>query len=219
MLRDNLKNADYFERYIANQQKRIEKFMEVEKSLPAADNEKKKQCNGYLANYYKDLLTALYSAGADKEEVAEIFQSYLGCVRKCGITTYADMIDLLALAILFQEKYETIKDLMVPAYKDALAGFLESDIKGVSDKLDGTLLFEGYFRPFYQYAVGEMNIEEFLLYMTEVWYGTNSDMSWYDAHKSKQDVYVGYWSWLAAALIKVKGDIAKDAAYIPVALI
>lgn len=219
MLRDNLKDAGYFEEYIANQRKRIEKFTATEKSLPVDNDEKRKQCSRYLANFYRDLLSAMYSAGAEKNELAEVFRNYLGCLKKCGIGAYADMVDVLALAILFQEKYETIADLIVPEYKDALLCFLEEYMKGVPEDSDGTLLFEDYFRQFYRYAVGENGFEEFLAYMEDEWYNASSDMSWYDAHKSKQKVYVGYWSWLAAALIKINGDMVDDKAYIPTALI
>jgi len=67
---------------------------------------------------------------------------------------------------------------------------------------------------------GEENgIRELKSYLKkEIWYDGHSDASWYDSHERSPINFFGYWSWEAAALVKVKGwDDAKlkDNEYYP----
>jgi hypothetical protein len=55
--------------------------------------------------------------------------------------------------------------------------------------------------------------------MENLWYSTCEEFSWFDTHKSKENVYMGYWSWLAAAIIKKKGIKVEKMKYVPLEFI
>ena len=59
MLRDTLKNQDYFDNYIKIEYSRIEKFVRtldtIDKSTPQYI-----QCKKYIANFYRNLINATY---------------------------------------------------------------------------------------------------------------------------------------------------------------
>ena len=55
-------------------------------------------------------------------------------------------------------------------------------------------------------------------YIENKWYKANVDVGWYDSHKSKVDVYTGYWSFEAGAVAKILGlddSSLKDQQYYP----
>ena len=57
--------------------------------------------------------------------------------------------------------------------------------------------------------------------MNRRWYNTNGDEGWYNSHKSKYDIYVGYWAFECAAVAKVmqfSEDDVRDLAFFPVDL-
>ena len=101
MSREFYKDDRYFEDYIICQNKRIDKFSDALNKLRDGDESKVTQCQRYLANFYRDLLSAKYSIGASKHEVQRYYLKYLEIVAQCGVSDYAEMIDILSLAILF----------------------------------------------------------------------------------------------------------------------
>lgn len=40
-------------------------------------------------------------------------------------------------------------------------------------------------------------------FLKNQWYDLHEDCSWYDSHKSKSNLYCGYWSFDAAAIAKI----------------
>lgn len=97
-----------------------------------------------------------------------------------------------------------------------LRGFLKN---GEILNTESKLLYADYYIVFYQYATGQTDFTEFSAYMNNRWYDSNEAMYWYDSHKKKEDVYTGYWCWLAAALMKIRKATCKDVSYVPVDLI
>lgn len=49
-------------------------------------------------------------------------------------------------------------------------------------------------------------------YLKIKWYKGNSDAGWYDTHKSKENIYNGYWSFETAAIVKILGLDAEKLA-------
>ena len=73
MSREYYKDDRYFEDYIICQNKRIDKFSDALNKLRDGDESKVTQCQRYLANFYRDLLSAKYSIGASKHEVQRYY--------------------------------------------------------------------------------------------------------------------------------------------------
>jgi hypothetical protein len=65
----------------------------------------------------------------------------------------------------------------------------------------------------------EKGIGELQNYLKEeIWYEGHKVLPWYDSHLRPKGIYFGYWSWEAAALVKVKGwndEKLKDIEYYP----
>lgn len=218
MRRECYKDDRYFEDYIICQNKRIEKFTDTLNKLGEGDFSKVTQCHRYLANFYRDLLTAKYSIGASRQEVQKFYMKYLESVRNSTVANYAEMVDILSLAVLFDVSTENIGDVLENTEydEDALVCALKSMLqKRELDTGSSHLLFEEIYGVFYQYITGNVDTQSFLRYMEEEWYRSCSSFSWYDSHKSAENVYVGYWSWLAGAVLKNKVVTVTDKRYIP----
>lgn len=218
MSREFYKDDRYFEDYIICQNKRIEKFTDTLNKLGEGDSAKAAQCQRYLANFYRDLMSAKYSIGASRQEVQKFYMKYLEAVRNSAIADYAEMVNMLSLAILLDASIENIEYVLKNTTYDADA--LVSVLKNILQKNDlstnsDDLLFPEIYEVFYQYIRGNVDKGKFLKYMEEEWYDSCKDFSWYDSHKSNENIYVGYWAWLAGAVLKINKVVVTDRRYIP----
>ena len=105
MNREFYKDDRYFEDYIICQNKRIEKFTDTLNKLGEGDSTKTAQCQRYLANFNRDLMSAKYSIGASRQEVQKLYMKYLEAVKNSSVADYAEMVDILSLAICFYREY------------------------------------------------------------------------------------------------------------------
>lgn len=86
--------------------------------------------------------------------------------------------------------------------EDKLLLLLASYIKG------GEIIWEGDFcLPDVYGSLGGLerseNNEKIMIDYLKVWYNNHKSASWYDSDKSKNDTYVGYWSFESAAIVKI----------------
>lgn len=215
MSRDRIKNDKYFEEYIIEQNKRIAKFQLV--ANQQGDIEKKNKLYRIVANLQKDLFSAKYSIGANIEELRRIFDDYLESLNNTSILDYGELVDIISIGILLDTDIKnTINKCDLSLKKDGLVEALLNDGK------IGTmpLLFEEYYSPFYKYLKKEKDISYLEAYMENSWYSNSSEFSWYDSDASKENVYVGYWCWIAAAVVKLRGDkVNNKNNYLPVDLL
>jgi hypothetical protein len=155
------------------------------------------------------LINALYSAGRDKKEITRVVKEYIGIVNEAGIRSYSDYVDILSLSIVFEIPVGKVAD--YPQYEDGITKYLKS---GDISKIDN-LKYADFYGTFADYITGKISTEEFSSYMENKWYSTCEEFYWFDAHKSKEDVYTGYWSWLATAIIKKKAVANAKIRYVP----
>ncbi|MDO4729539.1 MAG: DUF1911 domain-containing protein, partial [Bacteroidota bacterium] len=55
-------------------------------------------------------------------------------------------------------------------------------------------------------------------YLSKSWYKERSYAGWHNSHKSKHNIYTGYWSFESGALVKILGlddTLLKDQKYYP----
>lgn len=225
MSREKYKNDKYFEEYIEYEKSRVLKFTKVLESLKNSDVFKVKQCERYIATFEKNIFTALYSYGAKREELKEEFFKYLEAVENCGISDYSEMIDALSLSILVDVPADKLQGILEnQLFEDSLSRGLKEYIQtGKMTISNDNLKFENHYKVFWRYLKtdGDISTDDFIDYVNRKWYSSCKEMSWYDSHTNKENVYAGYWCWLAAALLKVKNvDLnGYDMEYIPVELI
>ena len=225
MLRDALKSADYFERYLGYQDARIQKFTQVLNNLPDHAEMQRKQCSTYLANFYKDKLSAMYSFGSTKTELLSTFNFYIKYIKGASSINYADLSDILAMMILF--KNVDVSDpkfvLSVTGFDDPFIVLLKQELfPGRTIKLrTNELLYPEQYQEFLSIIEEDDSAQatvQLLDYVNHRWYANCQDMPWFESHKSSENTYCGYWCWIAAAIAKMKHlDIAfiRTCKYIP----
>lgn len=215
MSRDKIKNDKYFEEYIIEQNKRIAKFQLVAEQQD--DIEKKSKLYRIIANLQKDLFSSKYSIGANIDELRSIFKNYLDSLMKTSISDYGELVDLISIGILLGVDINNIINKCDSALKKD--GLVETLLNG--GKISITpLLFEDYYLPFYTYLKNEKDVSYLEEYVENSWYSNSTEFSWYDSDTSKENIYVGYWCWLAAAVVKLRGDkVNNKINYLPVDLL
>lgn len=77
------------------------------------------------------------------------------------------------------------------------------------------LKYPTYYIIFLDYLYNRVALSELVDYVLNEWYQASAELSWYDSHLSKENVFVGYWCWVAAAVIRMKGETARASKYIP----
>lgn len=219
MFRDIHRNIEYFNDYIKYEESRICKYV---KKLSEIPDDKRDLCNTFIASSLKNKLTAQYSRGDTKEEIKDTFFEYLNYVSKTQIKSYIEYIDILSLGILFDIEFGKIETFVIDEdLKDSLTKGLEQYLKTKKIEItDEDVLFPKEFKEFYDYLVGKKDKGEFLSFIKNSWYMSCTDFYWFDSHNSKEDIYAGYWSWLGAAILKMKDDKLNEIIqYIPSELI
>ena len=214
-MRDLLKNEYYFEQYISEEKARFIEFKEIYDEA-TEEYEKQKQIAGYLAGFCRNMFTAKYSLGCDKQELRQAFKEYVTWVHICKISNYAEYADMIALSILFDIQYEDIKDILEQqqfsdTLTDCLIGYLKTGFYVINQPVE--LRFPNAYSPFTDFLV-DKDIEQFIRFMDDSWYHLNQDAYWYDSHKNQENIYAGYWCWLAAAVLKMVG-MTVEGKYIP----
>jgi hypothetical protein len=210
MIRDYLKDKAYFEAYIESTNKRIDKFMAIAENLSNSQIEQKKKCLEVVAGLEKNLINALYSAGRDKVETTSVVKEYINNIGKVGVNSYNDYIDILSLAVVFEVPNNKVKDNL--RFKDGITEYLKTGDRGEISNLK----YADFYGVFADYVTDKISTEDFSSYMENKWYSNCEEFSWYDTHKSKENVYTGYWSWLAAAIMKKKSVQKQNIKYIPI---
>lgn len=210
MIRDQRRDEKYFDDYISYQNERIEKFMELQKGLTNPDG--KMQCARTIANLKKDLLSAEYSRGASKEKLKEIYESYLSIFDGNKMEEYAESVDALSLAILLDVDLKYLKNML---QNNLLDGLIETLLSYPVINVD-KLKYPEYYQPFFDYLSDKIDDIEFDKYMLNEWYASNKEFAWCDSDQGTNDTYTGYWCWIAAACLKLKGRTeSRNNPYIP----
>ena len=208
MLRDKMKNEEYFEKYLFHQFERISAMKERVTEFSDVKS-KKSICLGFLANYYRDYINALYSAGKSYDEVKKAFKEYVSVLSQIKITSYSDYINVVAMSVLFDISISDMK--LVEEYmKDKLVNLLLNE---KSDNID--LLYPNEYKIFSDYLECLSDFDSIRTYMSDKWYEGCKELSWFDSHKSTEDVYTGYWSWVAGACLKIRGENDVQIPYVP----
>ncbi len=224
MLRDTRKDTGYFIKYIEEQEQRVREFTS---RLRALDEEKDKDNARLIRNTaisassrIRDLFIAEYSFGCSVAVLKDIFRQHLQVVRRLDSLSFADAMYILSISILLDEDCaKTIEDVSMP--EDCLIAELEYYVKNKRispDALSLPLQFPDKSEVFLNAIRGKITEKNLRTFISEEWYSTNQDMGWYDSHKNNLDTYCGYWCFIGAAIVKIKGwkkEIFESVEYFP----
>lgn len=184
---------------------------------------------------FLEVAFASYSAGSSKAEFENLVLDTISAFEEGfkwegfskGYGQYDQMCWLISMAILADVEDEDFKRITAiikrDRVRDRLLNFLikykQPDWQDTGGNFIQVSPYEKLKR-----AIDETDtdagIKELQNYLKkDVWYKGHSDAAWYDSHlNTKVNVYVGYWSWEAAALVKAKGwddTKLKDNEYYP----
>ncbi|MFZ2539574.1 MAG: PoNe immunity protein domain-containing protein [Oscillospiraceae bacterium] len=222
-MRDIIKSKDYFIEYIGRQEKRVERFetklFNNEVSEDRVLTVKRKICSLKI-----QIVIAKYSCGTN---ISEIQNNYIQLIQELpnvwNVDLYVETLWMLCIGIMLEVRGETlaiIKDLIVESQtNDWLFNFLLDKGKSSPYKIEGTIKFEEPYGELQKALIVNNNfIDRFKIYLGEKWYWGHNDSSWYDLHKSKENLYYGYWSFETGAIVKILGlddSDLKDVPYYP----
>ena len=203
-MRDTIKSEEYFTNKLQSNQARILKFETLLTGIEPSNERGIRIGKGWLSSLHLDSLKAAYSAGAGIQDVYAHYLQFIDSYKDvCApVDSAYDVIDALSLGVLFQ----AAKSNFLPGLESITEKFDSRD--GLICCLIQSLRDEPLtIRPsqldyFNRIAEGE-NPAEILSLELSQWYQRRKDAYWYNAHRSKNDTYCGYWCFEIAALSKI----------------
>lgn len=223
-MRDKFKDAEYFNNFINEDLARINKF-----STKLKNGEVKSERISAVKSTVHDLklgiIIAQYSRGDSIEHLEEEFFRLLDEWEEVWEPEYYNKnLKMISLALLFKvdEKVaKKIKNMLKESgindwLLDFMLNFLDKEGYNVEEKL----LFPERFSKLRKIVNEKKRIELLKEYLSEDWY--NEDCGSYEAHKSRQNTYYGYWSFEAGAvakILKIDDSSLKDVPYYPYDLV
>lgn len=189
-MRDNIKNINYFKKYILELEEDINNETDFE----------------YLSTLLFQKIMAKYSIGEDVALLINDYNNMIDIFIKSfdkEMTSYNSILSALSLSVIFN--IENIKKLEIiikesERYNDYIIQFLlnSSNYDTYNVKWEKYLPLKSIIESYKNNNKKEAE-KEMKLYL-EKWYSNNKNVYWYEAHKSKAKIYFGYWCLEAAAL-------------------
>jgi len=231
-LRDTLNTLEGYQEIMDQYESYIQEDLEGLQTVE--DKEVIKDTTERLFNYTLSILQAKYSQGRPVEELRPLLAStieYSTTIWEQS-SAYTEMIWMLSIGIMLEiedEEYNKLIKLIEldnphDYLVDQLIKYRRSDWKSESIEFKFSKPYMKIKRVFDAACNGdkEQAIEALKSYVDKAWYKGNSDTGWYDSHKSKFNIHVGYCSYESGAIAKILGlDDAglKDHQYYPYDLV
>ena len=213
--RDPLREVSYFQLYIQEDQQRIRNFVaSIRSGEPTRIFVERKMFELSI-----QCLVANYSMGKDigllKAELLEtiVYCQYGAERNKYHFDEYMWMLWMLSLGILLEienEQYQKIVDVLRESgVEDVLFEFLIQHKLGTGRDVKDMFFGGNYFEGLASAIDPECSPEEAIEYIKgflRIWYRNMRHTIWYGTHKMDSiNLYFGYWSFEAAALVKILG--------------
>ena len=209
-MRDTLKDKEWFDNRVTFLAGYIERIKEDLANGPFT-TQRIEGLRGLLHHAEFDILEARYSRGDQVSELAAPFSKLiLDYVEDFVPEWYTDSLWLLSIGVMLEvddEAFNTLANTVIEqCEEDWLYNYLiHSRLPEVGFE-ESPLLWN---RP---YQVLKQVVEEaddkpaaMQRYLKRSWYRSHSSAGWYDSHKSKFDIYTGYWSYESGAVAKILG--------------
>ena len=219
-MRDKLKDKQYFAEFITEDSNRILNLSKKIEMGEVKDSRIIPVKQGIL-RLKLGIIIAKYSQGDNIEDLkssfVQIFKEWITIF--FSLNAYNENLKMISLGILFNIEQDLLllvkKKLIENNINDWLYDFL------LNDKKENTpLLFSQRFHSLKE-TVDNTNKDNSLeKYLKEEWY--NKDCEVFEAHKSIQRIYYGYWSFEAGAVAKIlqlDDSSLKDVPYYPYDLV
>ena len=223
-MRDSLKNVEYFNQFIHEDLERVKKF-----SSKLENGEVKEERILPVKTKVHDLklgiMIAKYSKGDELAELEkEYFELVSGWEEVWEPEYYNKNLKMISLGVLFGADISftrKVKKMLEKAeINDWLLYYLLDSLDDEQMERGKEMLFPKSFSNLQKAVFQEGKIQILKEYLSNDWY--NEDCGCYEAHKSKQNIYYGYWSFEAGAIAKILNlddSSLKDVPYYPYDLV
>lgn len=223
-MRDSLKNVEYFNQFIHEDLERVKKF-----SSKLENGEVKEERILPVKTKVHDLklgiMIAKYSKGDELAELEkEYFELVSGWEEVWEPEYYNKNLKMISLGVLFGADIGFAKKVKMMLEKseinDWLLYYLLDSLDDEQMKGEKEMLFPKSFSNLHKAVIKEGKVQILKEYLSNNWY--NEDCGSYEAHKSKQNIYYGYWSFEAGAIAKILNlddSSLKDVPYYPYDLV
>lgn len=213
-MRDSVKSHDYFNKYLEYEYARIEKFELVVNKVMSERGEADRGVQSGLRSiegFHFNVLTALYSSGAEWEDIKNFYPRVLKSMKKVwdSESGYVEMVWMISIGIMLGIPQNELQELDQMVTNDGVKDYLLEFLLGHDERrLNSTnsFLHDRPYKKLY-HVINASDKEEALAhlkdYLTNDWYQGHSDTGWYDTHKSTEDIYSGYWSFESGAIAKI----------------
>lgn len=228
MVRDPLRDEQYFDKYIKFEDESILEFKELLNSVieERGIHDKGAQ-NGLRAIrlFHFNKLNAMYSGGRDLKEIKDFVPEVIESMQKAWKGHYLEMLWILSIGIMLdidQKYFEQLEKLIREHdLKDSLIDYLLSSKVSSPQILSDYLLQEDPYQKLI--SITRLNdkqeqVQMIKAYLENHWYPGHEDTEWHDSHKHQDDIYNGYWSYESGAVAKILGlddSNLKDVPYYP----
>lgn len=215
-MRDKIKDANYFEKFISFEKERIEKWdNRVAKVISErGEDESVKKVRASQVRYSYNLLIAEYSSGVPVDEIQESYKKTVGYMVSGWEAEggYVQIVWILSIGIMLEINDEEFNKLVALVDRDNLQDYvvdylIASRVK--ERKISNKLEFDNPYKAILNLTKsGKLEAEKQLKnYLEKDWYKGHGfiDTYWYNNHKSKEDTYFGYWSFESGAIVKIMG--------------
>lgn len=204
-MRDSLKSIEYFNDFIREDLERINRFSNKLKNGEVKE-ERIIPVKSKVHDLELGIMIAKYSRG---DQITLLEKEFLKLVDEWEEVWepeyYNKNLKMISLMVLFGVKKENTKGIKNMLKKsninDWLCDFLLNSLIEEKTCDNAELLFPNDFSTLKKVLYSEDKAELLKLYLTKEWY--NEDCGCYEAHKSKQNLYYGYWSFEAGAIAKI----------------
>ncbi len=219
MLRDELKDKEYFDKYITDELNRVARYrMKIE------NGEHKNPLRGKSKIFGRNLgiTESLYSRGDCIENIKKQFlvtvtamEDYWTEIRLEDTSYSLDgtntLLIVTSLAILLDCDKEVMQRIAIqrdaiPQKNKLVDYFITSILKDnreLVDEIDFTT-YKGL-SDLIEVDKEEILSKKLMQKYLKSWYKNHKKCGWYDLHKNPHDLYTGYWSFESAAFAKLKG--------------
>ena len=206
MIRDKRKSAEYFDKYIEYQKTRIS-TKEEKLASAGSDDAKKTRINLSQLSYKLNLIFAEYSAGYSTKDIIKSVESAIDTAIEMQKVGFEPMLNILALQVVLGDSYkiaELAEKHKSMIEKDKLLNCFAKYIQTKKFIWEGDFSVAKVFDGLDKLVTSNDKEAELCKYL-ETWYANRKAASWYGTDKNDNDVYVGYWSFESAAVVKIFG--------------
>jgi hypothetical protein len=221
-VRSTNKNQGYFDQYISTVEEIIdESYEDLKKGEVKSAQIKSFKAN--ICSSHLKLVVAKYSAGFPIQELQQDLKKAIALLDETWSfpegpevapfywDTFPEYLWMLSIACCLDMDANEIAPLIRiadnAAGRDWLVDFLISNFR-ISQFEPPLVIFP---KPYgtIRSVIAESNsgLQSLKLgkYLEKEWYPGHKGVYWYDNHKSKHDIFFGYWSFEAAAVVKIAG--------------